>query len=303
MKNLNYELHYFENPEYPIIFHYNNLKKDVNNINHHWHMNLELLFVTAGVIEVEIDGEIIFAVRGDVVVINSNSIHSIKSHSDEAFYYCLILDYSFCNKLGFDTVNTKYVNINSDDEIKNIYQLIINESRSQKCHYKKAIRALCHTMMILLERNQVEHRDDDNAVLYDSYSSNIGEIKSAIEYIHENYHTSFDLDTLSKHLAISKYHMCRIFKDVTGITINQYTNQVRMTKAHDLIVDHNLTVSETANATGFNSISYFTRSFKNYYGYPPSISKHHKKTTGPNLLAKQDYYLETEFESLVSKYL
>lgn len=301
MNNLHYELHYFENPEYPIIFHYNHLKKNVNSINHHWHMNVELLFVTAGVIEVEIEGEIIYAVRGDVVVINSNSIHSIKSHSDEAFYYCLILDYSFCYKLGFDTLNTKYVNTNKDAEIKNIYQLIINESRSQKTHYKKAIRALCHTMMILLERNQVEHRDDECVELHESYSNNIGEIKTAIEYIHENYHTSFDLDTLSKHLAISKYHMCRIFKDVTGITINQYTNQVRLAKAHDLIVDHNLTVSETAHATGFNSISYFTRSFKNYYGYPPSVSKRQEKTTGPNLLSQQEDHLE--FESLVSKYL
>lgn len=302
MKNLHYELHYFENPEYPIIFHYNNLKRDVNAINPHWHMNLELLFVTAGVIEVEIEGKVFYATRGDIVVINSNSIHSITAHSDEAFYYCLILDYSFCKKLGFDTINTHYINTNKDAEIKNIYQLIINESRMQKSHYKKAIRALCHTMMILLERNQVDHREDCKCS-DDSYSSNIVEIKTAIEYIHEHYHTSFDLDTLSKHLAISKYHMCRIFKNVTGLTINQYTNQVRLVKAHDLIVDHNLTVSETAHETGFNSISYFTRSFKNYFGYPPSITKKKEKTTGPNLLSTLENPLESEFESLVSKYL
>lgn len=303
MKNLHYELHYFENPEYPIIFHYNNLKKNINSINHHWHMNVEILFVTAGVIEVEIEGDSFLAVRGDIVIINSNAIHSISSHSDEAFYYCLILDYAFCSKLGFDTINTRYINKNSDVEIKNIYQLIINESIAQKCHYKKAIRALCHTMMILLERNQVAYRDEDTEIVYDSYSNNISEIKTAIEYIHDNYHTSFDLDTLSKHLAISKYHMCRIFKEVTGITINQYTNQVRLIKAHDLIVDHNLTVSETAHATGFNSISYFTRAFKSYYGYPPSNSKKQEVTTGPNFFSENQSPFESEFRSLVSKYL
>lgn len=303
MKNLHYELHYFENPDYPIIFHYNHLRKGVNNIQHHWHMNIELLFVTVGIIEVEIDGKITYATQGDIVVINSNAIHKIDVHTDDAFYYCLIIDYRFSTDLGFDTVNTQFTSINSDPEIKNIYQLIINESHSMKPHYKKAVRALCHTMLILLDRNQVQHRDLVKHSDSKAQSNNIESIKTAIEFIHTNYHLKFSLDTMSQHVAVSKFHMCRIFKEITGITISQYTNQVRLVKARNHIVNDDISVSEAADITGFNSISYFTKSFKSFFGYPPSKSKSQESRTGPNLIAAHTSESNNEFKSLVSKYL
>lgn len=299
MKNLHYELHYFENHDYPIIFHYNHLKKNINLIRYHWHMNIEMLFVTVGIIEVEIDGKIFYAQQGELVVINSNSIHQIKSYSDDAYYYCLIIDYRFCLDLGFDTIYTRFANITNDPEMKNIYQLIINESHQMKPHFKKAVRALCHTMLILLDRNQVEQRSESVASECKAHKNNIETIKAAIEYIHSNYHLGFTLDTMCQHVAISKFHMCRIFKDVTGITINQYTNQVRLVEARNQIVKNDLSVTEAGDLTGFNSTSYFTKSFKQYFGYPPSKSKLQENTTGPNLFAEEG----NEFKSLVSKYL
>lgn len=303
MKNLQYELHYFENPDYPIIFHYNHLVRDKNTVSYHWHMNIEILFVKIGIIEVEIDGTKCYASKGDIVVINSNTIHSISSYTEDAYYYCLIIDYKFCNDLGFDTITTTFKNINTDAEMKNIYQLIINESFQSKPHYKKAVRALCHTMLILLDRNQVESRSLPVNKRSKILTSNIEITKAVIEYIHENYQISFSLDIMAQHIAISKYHMCRIFKEITSITINGYTNQVRLMKARILLIDEELTVSEVAELTGYNSISYFTKTFRSYFGYPPSQSKvqSHKEY----LQNKNDIPLDTvsEFKSLVAKYL
>lgn len=306
MKNLQYELHYFQNPDYPIIFHYNYLKQNSNYIRHHWHRNIEILFVTVGIIKVEIDGIVNYAARGDIVVINSNSIHMIMPYTPEANYYCLIIDHRFCSDLGFDTINTKYATMSADPEIKNIYEIIVKESLLNKPHYKKAVRALCHTMIILLDRNQVEFRNTDVNQETKVQFNNIDTTKLAIEYIHSNYHITFNLDTMAQHVAISKYHMCRIFKEITGTTINQYTNQVRLLKARSHLVNDDLTVSEAADLTGYNSISYFTKSFKHFFGYPPSKSKFQENTKGPNHIDSDHplpIQLGNDFKSLVEKYL
>ena len=48
----------------------------------------------------------------------------------------------------------------------------------------------------------------------------------------------------------------------------------RMQKAHDLLRDNTLSISEVAYACGFESLAYFSRSFKKYYGVSPSkVSK------------------------------
>lgn len=304
MINLQYELHYFDNPDYPIIFHDNHLVKNLSYIRNHWHINIELLFIKFGIVELDIDGVISYAEKGDIVVINSNAIHSIRPYTEEVFYYCLIIDYRYCADIGFDTNSTVYKKINNDPEMKNIYQLIINESYQVKPHYKKAIRALCHTMLILLDRNQVDSRNISQHLELKNRSGNIDTTKSVIEFIHQNFAHSFSLDLIAQHIAISKYHMCRIFKEITGITINAYTNQFRLEKARTLLIDEDLTISEVSELTGFNSLSYFTKTFRSHFGYPPSHSKYQSKLEEKDRCKKKPISTSiTDFQTLVEKYL
>lgn len=271
MKGLRYELHTYENPEYPLIFHYDHLQKGDNSISPHWHMNIELLYIQNGILKVTLENEVLYAKRGEIVVINSNSVHSIESETDEVCYFCLILDYNFCNSLGFDTLNNRYQPVTNDLEMKNIYQLIVNEGTLQKQFYKKAIRALCHTMLILLHRNIIidSRESASNYIDHD----NVEIVKNIIEYIRVNYAESFTLDDLARHVAISKYHMCRIFKDVTYVTINQFITQVRLEQAQILLNDESENITDIALECGFKSLSYFTKTYKKHYGYPPSQAK------------------------------
>jgi AraC-like DNA-binding protein len=43
-----------------------------------------------------------------------------------------------------------------------------------------------------------------------------------------------------------------------------------MQKAHDLLIQHTLSISEVAYACGFESLAYFSRSFKKHFGISPS---------------------------------
>ena len=67
--------------------------------------------------------------------------------------------------------------------------------------------------------------------------------------------------------------MCRVFKEITCITINHYITQVRLEKAKELLLEDELSIADIAEACGFQSLSYFTKTYKKHYGHSPSQAK------------------------------
>lgn len=100
-----------------------------------------------------------------------------------------------------------------------------------------------------------------------SYSA---EILQAISYIQENYSKKISLAAVADHVGLSSGYLCRIFKEETGVSINAYINNLRMTRAGELLADKNSYIKEVAVSVGFEDQLYFSRLFKRYYGVTPS---------------------------------
>jgi len=64
-------------------------------------------------------------------------------------------------------------------------------------------------------------------------------------------------------------------KSVTGMTVTEYINQTRITKAIHLIENSQLTMSEIADKVGFNSLSRFSTLFKHHTSKTPKEYKKH----------------------------
>ncbi len=87
-------------------------------------------------------------------------------------------------------------------------------------------------------------------------------VKSAIEYIIENYAENFTMNDVTKKLFISQRHLTRRFKQETGITFNEYLTYFRILKAVELIKSKNLKVYDAAQYVGYNDAKYFCSLFK-----------------------------------------
>jgi AraC-like DNA-binding protein/tetratricopeptide (TPR) repeat protein len=83
----------------------------------------------------------------------------------------------------------------------------------------------------------------------------------------ENQH--FGAKELSKASGMSTYSLSRKLKEITGKTASQFIRDVRLQKALEMIRTENLTISEIAYQTGFNSPTYFNTCFREFFGYPP----------------------------------
>jgi signal transduction histidine kinase/DNA-binding response OmpR family regulator len=80
----------------------------------------------------------------------------------------------------------------------------------------------------------------------------------------------FSVETLATLLFMSRATLSRKSKDELGISPRVFIIQTRMQHASKLLQEGTLSVSEIAYAVGFESLSYFSKSFKKHTGKTPS---------------------------------
>ena len=95
-------------------------------------------------------------------------------------------------------------------------------------------------------------------------------ISDVIEYINKNIDQKLSLDTISKNTNISKYYLCHTFCDAVGMTVFEYIEFVRMSKAKQLLSETNESISYIATLTGYDSCAYFGKVFKTRENITPT---------------------------------
>ena len=82
--------------------------------------------------------------------------------------------------------------------------------------------------------------------------------------------SNFGVDQLSAAMNLSPSQLLRKLKALTGLTAVEFLRQYRLERAATLLTSRAGTVSEIAYRVGFESLSYFTRTFQEQYGVLPS---------------------------------
>ena len=95
-------------------------------------------------------------------------------------------------------------------------------------------------------------------------------IRKALRFIQKHYAEDLSVQDIADAVSLSRYHLSRLFKEATGVTLLACLNDVRMKKARELLEQGDLTVSEVALRVGFRSASYFDKKFKQFYGCSPA---------------------------------
>ena len=82
--------------------------------------------------------------------------------------------------------------------------------------------------------------------------------------------TSLSVHALSDLLAMSQSSLSRQVKLLTGCTVQEYIQKIRMEKAAEMLCNGRESVSEIASACGYDDASYFSRVFKQSFQISPS---------------------------------
>ena len=95
-------------------------------------------------------------------------------------------------------------------------------------------------------------------------------IFKTLEYIHAHYQQDISLMEVADMLSLSPQHLSATFKSEMGQGFSEYVNERRLSEACRLLSETASSVQTIAANTGYNSVQYFARKFKEAYGITPS---------------------------------
>ncbi|MEK3883246.1 helix-turn-helix domain-containing protein [Paenibacillus sp. PL2-23] len=96
-------------------------------------------------------------------------------------------------------------------------------------------------------------------------------ISAVIEEMKLHFQEKITLDDLAKKFAVSKYHLSKQFKRVTGFPPNEYLINIRITHAKELLKYSKLSIAQIAVEAGIENVSHFIYLFKERVECTPLI--------------------------------
>ena len=94
-------------------------------------------------------------------------------------------------------------------------------------------------------------------------------LDKVFNYINDNYKNQLTLEDVASQINMTPSAFCRFFKRRTKNTFSNYLIETRIATACKLLLQKDVTVSESCYESGYNSTSNFHRHFRRVTGYSP----------------------------------
>ena len=233
---------------------------------YNWHENIEIILATSA------EGSLLYSAdelrmkSGDMAVINSGAIH--RPTSGLEFFY-LIIDEAFCNENGISVREIEFERQFRDDECAELFGDVRRAMEKYSNGETIAADVRCSALRLLLHLCLYHRREQTGSV-----ASTVSEdsVKRALAIINTRYTEGLTLEGIAAECGVTKHHLAREFKKQTGLTVVTYINALRCKHAARSIADGS-SISSAAIECGFESLSYFSRTYKRMMGCAPSAVK------------------------------
>lgn len=143
----------------------------------------------------------------------------------------------------------------------------------------------CGNIMDILKVTEDNIREYEK-FLERSMSESRNEVAAVKNYIYQHYGEELNLEMLAEKVYLSSGYLSFIFKKETGMNLNRFIKVFRMEKAGEFLHDTNMKVAQISEKVGFANVSYFCRSFREYYGCSPE--SYRKGTGGDEEISSED---------------
>ncbi len=121
-------------------------------------------------------------------------------------------------------------------------------------------------------RNLYQHKaylPEKSEIRYNSYDQGLlAAIISQLDMQLGN--SEYSVEQLGKEVGLSRVHLYRKLKMLTGLTPSQFIRNYRLKKAIDILAVEDVRVAELAARVGFNDTSYFIKCFKEKFDVSPT---------------------------------
>jgi AraC-like DNA-binding protein len=255
---------------------YESKHSDGDMVKEHHHQIHQFIYTLDGEGKIRLDGKSfeLKKDRGALIVPYSN--HSIVSDT-KLTVLVLAFDQTFLDvavqnellRIFFD--KSKLIGHHSfgESEIKQLLRKMLFEQSLDQAINRVAMNIYLSELLLVLARSQ------KSATVSDLNSLRAEKLRN---YIDEHYFEIVDSSDISSKLGVSIRHINNIFKEQYNMTPMHYLTKVRMELAQKLLVQTDQDIASICFEIGFETLSSFYRTFKNYTQTSPNTyRKIHKQ--------------------------
>lgn len=107
------------------------------------------------------------------------------------------------------------------------------------------------------------------AIIRQKRESNDPVVTFVTAYVNKHYGDDISLDVLADRLNLSSGYLSSYFKENFGYSFSEYLNEIRISKAKELLTEGNSSIQQISVQVGYQNVSSFIRMFKRITGMPP----------------------------------
>lgn len=251
---------------------YNN--KNQNDVLEHWHPEMEIVYNIAGNAEHYIDGKYYRANPGDLILINSESVHKVipdksEKNNGNCIAVVLIIHPSLLEEIIPNYHEVYFVyneNLNMEEISKIMKQLIKFENEDELYINRYLIKGLIYQLFHWLCKDGMIEK---NILISVNSQKNMERLRGIIQYIHDYYKEPLTQREVSNKFYFTREYFSRFFKQNTGITFKEYLTKYRASMACKELMGTDKTISEIALDNGFADSRSLINAFNSIYGITP----------------------------------
>ncbi|MGN0570858.1 MAG: helix-turn-helix domain-containing protein [Candidatus Fimenecus sp.] len=250
-------------------FQKKNKSENADSAQLHFHNGYELIFVSKGAVQMEIDSVPHKVTAPAVILLNPFEHHKITGESDDYARCVLVLNAEpleqnisprliamlKCRPQGFSHIvkpsETDFANICA------FLNSIEDELWQEAVFGSRYIQNCVYNILIMMYRTEKIDRN---------FSSRMMQIQA---YIDENYAHIDSIQEIADKFCVSLPHLSRSFKAYSGYSPVEYLKNTRLYHAQQLLLYSDYRSNEISSMVGFKEPNHFIRQFKNKFGISP----------------------------------
>lgn len=249
----------------------------------HFHNFIEINYMYAGECTQIINGKPFRLKKGQILLIDSDTIHTIERLGEEDILINLFIKKDFLhnyftnkllanniivnffiNSILSNTAHNNFIFFHSENNRRS--SVILNELLYE--YYFPTINSIdiLNNLFFLLMSELVNIREKDiynNELLYKN-----APFVEILRYIDKNY-KECSLKSLSNEFNVNANYLSEIIKQNTGYSFQELIHQKKFNEAELLLINSQLSIQEIANYIGYSNLSFFYKKFRKIYACTP----------------------------------
>lgn len=179
-------------------------------------------------------------------------------------------------KKGFEKIHLSGL---TELKLKGLLAEMLEEYEKRQDGFEIAIQAKLMDFLISLVRFM--ERSSAGKALRSQPSPAAIAMSRILKHIHEQFKNPLRLEDMAEMAGVSREYFCVIFKKITGTSLVEYLNRLRIEEAKHLLSHSALPVTDVCFESGFKDLSYFSRLFRTETGLSPKAFRAQVAASAP----------------------